>query len=91
MISNAGNSVKTLELQNVTALTDIRGRIARCDASISRLSADLQSNQTRVKQSNTEHLIQYQHLQDKIQAIQVKVIQLLESLCSVQENIVCKR
>ncbi|XP_070541707.1 protein FAM81A-like [Ptychodera flava] len=40
---NTQSVVKNLELHHVGSVVDLRGRVARCDASIARLSADLRT------------------------------------------------
>ena len=37
-IGGTQNNVKTLEMNHVAGLTDLRGRVARCDAAISRFA-----------------------------------------------------
>lgn len=42
-------AVKNLEVHHVASLTDLRGRIVRCDTSIAKLSTDLRSAGDSVK------------------------------------------
>ncbi|OWF47733.1 protein FAM81A-like [Mizuhopecten yessoensis] len=44
------NAVKNLEVHHVASLTDLRGRIVRCDTSIAKLSTDLRQSQEAMKQ-----------------------------------------
>ena len=72
-ITSSGSTLKTLELQQATAFTDIRGRIARCDAAIAKLASDLHHCQEGVKGTSGTQQTTYQKLQDKIQALELKV------------------
>ena len=73
-ITSSGNAIKSLELQQATSLTDIRGRIARCDASISKLANEHAAFQDSLKQTGNRHQDSIQRLQEKIQALELKVI-----------------
>lgn len=80
-IMNSGSAIKTIELQQATTVTDMRGRIARCDAGIAKLVSEHLIVQDGLKQANTQHQTEYQRLQDKIQALELKVMSAILESC----------
>ena len=44
LVEGQSTAVKNLELHHVAGVTDLRGRVARCDAAIQRLVSDMRSN-----------------------------------------------
>ncbi|CAH1796182.1 unnamed protein product [Owenia fusiformis] len=59
-------AVKNLEVHHVAGLTDLRGRVVRCDASIARLSTDLKTCQDTVRSSTGQFQSEQQKFQEKI-------------------------
>lgn len=72
-LANTGTAIKTIELQQATVITDIRGRIARCDAAIAKLVSEQMTLQDGLKQTGARHQDAYQRLQEKIQTLEIKV------------------
>jgi len=62
--------VKNLELNQVAGVTDLRGRVVRCDTSIARLAADLKNafdtirNLSQQQQDHSARLIENVHALD---------------------------
>lgn len=59
----------------------MRGRIARCDAAIAKLALDVQKCQDGQSGASGNQQVSYQRLQDKIQALEIKVILSNAKLC----------
>ncbi|XP_067932953.1 protein FAM81A-like [Watersipora subatra] len=72
-IASSGNAIKSLELQQATALTDIRGRIARGDAAIAKLANENSAFQESLKQTGNKHQDSINRLNEKIQALEIKI------------------
>lgn len=76
------DAVKNLEVHHVSSLTDIRGRIVRCDTSISKLSSDLRAALDTVKQVSREQQDLQGKIMDRIHGLESKVSRYLPNLCS---------
>ena len=67
-VEGTTNAVKNLEVHHVAGLTDLRGRVARCDASISKLSTDIKgcndSIRTLSQQQHDNHAKTFERIQD---------------------------
>ena len=71
--NGTSNAVKNLEMHHVAGLTDLRGRVARCDSNIARLSADLQMCSESVRGLSQQQQEQNARVMDRIQLLDVKV------------------
>ncbi|XP_066557389.1 protein FAM81A [Amia ocellicauda] len=60
-------------LQSVSTLSDLRGRIARCDASIARLSADIRSTNNDIQVLHKEKQALTADLRSKIKDIELQI------------------
>ena len=67
------DSVKNLEMHHVAGVTDLRGRVARCDASIAKLSSDLKGVLDANKSLNQQHSGHSEKLADKLAYMDRKV------------------
>ena len=68
------SAVKNLEVHHVASLTDLRGRIVRCDTSISKLSQELRNCSDSIKQVNGQQQDNQNRLLDRIHNLESKVI-----------------
>ena len=66
-------SVKNLEMHHVAGVTDLRGRVARCDASIAKMSADMKGLLDASRNSNNQLAGTNEKLNDKIAHMDRKV------------------
>lgn len=66
-------AVKNLEVHHVASLTDLRGRIVRCDTSIAKLSQELRSCFENIKQVGQGQQDQQNRLLDRIHEMESKV------------------
>jgi len=66
-------AVKNLEVSHVTQLADLRSRVARCDASIARLAADLKTCYESIRTLNQTQIESNSKLMDKIHHVDSKV------------------
>nr|BAC37676.1 unnamed protein product [Mus musculus] len=77
-ISYGTNSaLKTLEMRQLSGLGDLRGRVARCDASIARLSAEHKSTYEGLQHLNKEQQAAKLILETKIKDAEGQISQLL--------------
>ncbi|XP_013374477.1 PREDICTED: protein FAM81A isoform X1 [Chinchilla lanigera] len=77
-ISYGTNSaLKTLELRQLSGLGDLRGRVARCDASIARLSAEHKTTYEGLQHLNKEQQAAKLILETKIRDAEGQISQLL--------------
>ncbi|KAL4227871.1 hypothetical protein ACF0H5_013309 [Mactra antiquata] len=67
-------AVKNLEVHHVATLTDLRGRIVRCDTSISKLSQELRQCFDAVKQVGQSHQDNQNRLMDRIHELESKIV-----------------
>lgn len=67
-------AVKNLEVHHVATLTDLRGRIVRCDTSIAKLSQELRSCVDNLKQVGQGQQDQQNRLLDRIHELESKVL-----------------
>ena len=67
------SAVKNLEMHHVAGVTDLRGRVARCDAAIARLSSDLKTCYDSIKAMNQQQQDGQQRMTEKLQSLEVKV------------------
>uniref|UniRef100_A0A8C4TJH7 Family with sequence similarity 81 member A n=2 Tax=Erpetoichthys calabaricus TaxID=27687 RepID=A0A8C4TJH7_ERPCA len=84
---NLGNNavVKNLEMQHISSLGDLRGRIARCDASIARLSADLKSTYEGIQNLSNEQKSNKEILETRIKDTENQFISRIE-FCMAQHD-----
>lgn len=66
-------AVKNLEVHHVASLTDLRGRIVRCDTSISKLSQELRQCFDSVKQVSQSQQDNQNRLLDRVHELESKV------------------
>ncbi|XP_004855782.1 protein FAM81A [Heterocephalus glaber] len=77
-ISYGTNSaLKTLEMRQMSGLGDLRGRVARCDASIARLSAEHKTTYEGLQHLNKEQQAAKLILETKIKDAEGQISQLL--------------
>ena len=69
----AQTAVRSLEVQHVTGLSDLRGRVARCDAAIARLAADSKTSNDSIRQLSLQQQQQEARLNDKLKSLDSKV------------------
>ncbi|XP_013411484.1 protein FAM81A [Lingula anatina] len=81
--SQASAAVKNLEVHHVAGLTDLRGRVARCDASIAKLASDSKACFESIKSLNTEHQNLNTKLMEKLQDIENKMAEINNRLDKV--------
>ena len=67
------HAVKNLEVHHVQSLTDLRGRIVRCDSSISKLSTDVRSCFESIKQLGNQQQEIQSRLMDRMHGIEAQV------------------
>ncbi|XP_048736253.1 protein FAM81A-like isoform X2 [Ostrea edulis] len=73
------NAVKNLEVHHVASLTDLRGRIVRCDTSISRLSTELHNATAAIKQMSQQQNDMQGKIIERIHEVEARLV-------SVQNN-----
>ncbi|XP_042200038.1 protein FAM81A isoform X2 [Callorhinchus milii] len=80
-VSYATNTaVKTLEMRHLNGMGDLRGRVARCDASISKLSADLVTIHKGIQSLSNEQQKVQVILEAKIKDVEWQISQLLRRI-----------
>jgi DNA replicative helicase MCM subunit Mcm2 (Cdc46/Mcm family) len=67
------NAVKNLEVHHVASLTDLRGRIVRCDTSISRLSTELHNATAAIKQMSQQQNDMQGKIMERIHEVEARV------------------
>ncbi|CAL1534101.1 unnamed protein product [Lymnaea stagnalis] len=70
------NAVKNLEVHHVQSLQDLRGRIVRCDSSISKLSADFRSCFESIKQLSHQQQEIQNRMTDRIHGLEAQLVTL---------------
>ncbi|XP_067827591.1 protein FAM81A-like [Heptranchias perlo] len=79
--SHGTNSVvKSLEMRHLNGIGDLRGRVARCDASIARLSADLMTIYKGIQNLSEEQQRAKVTLEAKIKDVEGQISQLLKRI-----------
>nr|XP_033775694.1 protein FAM81A [Geotrypetes seraphini] len=76
------SAVKNLEMHQHSFLGDLRGRVARCDASISRLSADHKTIEDRLQNLSKEKQTAKVIIDSKIKDVEQQISQLLSRMDS---------
>ena len=66
-------AVKNLEVHHVATLTDLRGRIVRCDTSIGKLSSDLRGCSESIKQVTQQQQDSQNRVMDRLHQLESKV------------------
>ncbi|XP_039659913.1 protein FAM81B isoform X2 [Perca fluviatilis] len=66
-------AVQSLEQKNVAGIGDLRGRVARCDAGIAKLSADVSSGELRVIRLQQETAVLRSALDVRLKELEVKL------------------
>ena len=72
-IQGASSSVKNLELSHVAGITDLRGRVIRCDTAIGKLAADVRLTNESLKTQSTHNREHDSRLTNKTQVMDIKV------------------
>ncbi|KAJ8407713.1 hypothetical protein AAFF_G00267570 [Aldrovandia affinis] len=67
------SAMRRMELQQLSVLGDLRGRVARCDANIARLSADLHSTSEHLQSLGKEQKISKAVLEAKLREVESQV------------------
>ncbi|MGH0153066.1 UNVERIFIED_CONTAM: hypothetical protein FKN15_058835 [Acipenser sinensis] len=70
-------ALKSLEMQQLCSLGDLRWRIARCDASISRLSAEVKTTQESIQNLAKEQKSSNADVECKIKHIEIQISRVL--------------
>ncbi|RXM30071.1 Myotubularin-related protein 10 [Acipenser ruthenus] len=70
-------ALKSLEMQQLCSLGDLRWRIARCDASISRLSAEVKTTQESIQNLAKEQKSSKTDVECKIEHIEIQISRVL--------------
>ena len=70
------SAVKNLEVHHVASLTDLRGRIVRCDTSIAKLSSDVRGCFDSIKQVTQQQQDSQNRLMDRLHQLESKVSEL---------------
>ncbi|CAG5135113.1 unnamed protein product [Candidula unifasciata] len=70
------NAVKHLEVHHVQTLTDLRGRIVRCDSSISKLSADIRVCFESIKQLSHQQQEMQNRMMDRVHGLEAQLVTL---------------
>ncbi|KAK1158183.1 hypothetical protein AOXY_G24438 [Acipenser oxyrinchus oxyrinchus] len=70
-------ALKSLEMQQLCSLGDLRWRIARCDASISRLSAEVKTTQESIQNLAKEQKSSKADVECKIKHIEIQISRVL--------------
>lgn len=68
------NAVKNLEVHHVATLTDLRGRIVRCDSAIGKLSTDVRSCFDSIRQLNHQNQELSNRMMDRMHGIEQQLI-----------------
>ncbi|XP_052795842.1 protein FAM81A-like [Mya arenaria] len=74
------SAVKNLEVHHVATLTDLRGRVVRCDSSLAKLSQEIRQCFEAVKQVGQGQSDQQNRLLDRIHEMESKIVSLTGSL-----------
>ncbi|XP_064609737.1 protein FAM81A-like [Liolophura sinensis] len=74
------SAVKNLEVHHVATLTDLRGRVVRCDNSISKLSTDLRSCHDYVKSVGNQQQDIQAKFNDRLHSLEAQILQVLNQL-----------
>lgn len=69
-------AVKNLEVHHVATLTDLRGRVVRCDTSLAKLSQEIRQCFESVKQVGQAQQDQQNRLLDRIHELESKIVSL---------------
>lgn len=67
------NVVKNLEMNQVVGVTDLRGRVVRCDTSIARLAADLKTAFDSIRNLGQQQLEQNSRMVESVHALNAHV------------------
>lgn len=67
-VEGHSTAVKNLELHHVAGVTDLRGRVARCDSVIQRLVSDMRSNNEVISDFKQKQELAMKDLRDQISA-----------------------
>ncbi|XP_030046267.1 protein FAM81A [Microcaecilia unicolor] len=76
------SAVKNLEMHQLSVLGDLRGRVARCDANISRLSADHKTIEDKLQNLSKEKQTAKVIMDSKIKDVEQQISQLLSRIDS---------
>uniref|UniRef100_A0A8W8HS32 Uncharacterized protein n=1 Tax=Magallana gigas TaxID=29159 RepID=A0A8W8HS32_MAGGI len=68
------NAVKNLEVHHVASLTDLRGRIVRCDTSIARLSTELNNATAAIKQLSQQQSDMQGKIIERIHDVEARLV-----------------
>ncbi|XP_078413908.1 protein FAM81B [Cetorhinus maximus] len=80
----AGTSfaVQSLDHKQLAGIGDLRGRVARCDASISKLAGDVSVTRNEIQKVKKEVQVTKSSLEVQMKELEIKVIQLLSKVDS---------
>lgn len=67
------NVVKNLEMNQVVGVTDLRGRVVRCDTSIARLAADMKTAFDSIRNLGQQQLEQNSRMVESVHALNTHV------------------
>lgn len=75
-VEGSQNAVRNLEMAHVAGVTDLKGRVVRCDTNISRLATDLKTCYEQLRSLNSEQTTTNSKLADKFNVQDQKISQL---------------
>ena len=68
------NAIKNLEVHHVATLTDLKGRIVRCDSAISKLGTDMRSCFDSIRQLNQQQQEVSNRIMDRMNGLEQQVL-----------------
>ncbi|KAF7241485.1 Protein FAM81A [Varanus komodoensis] len=74
------STLKSLELRQLSGLGDLRGRVARCDAGLARLSAEHKVTYERLQNLSKDHQTTKLILESKIKEAEIQISHLLSRI-----------
>ncbi|KAK3588380.1 hypothetical protein CHS0354_018181 [Potamilus streckersoni] len=72
--AGTNSAMKNLEVHHVASLTDLRGRIVRCDTSISKLASELRNISDTMKQVSQQQQDSQNRVMERIHGLESKLI-----------------
>ncbi|KAL3866732.1 hypothetical protein ACJMK2_044013 [Sinanodonta woodiana] len=72
--AGTNSAMKNLEVHHVASLTDLRGRIVRCDTSISKLASELRNISDTMKQVSQQQQDSQNKVMERIHGLESKLI-----------------
>lgn len=73
MNDNTNSAIKNLEVSHVAGITDLRGRVGRCDGAIAKLAGDVKTCFHSIKSLNSQGEERAHRLEKKVSQFEHKV------------------